>query len=192
MRLLLTIPHYSQHLNVSEYWKQRSCAVACTKMVLDARRKKSPILQDLILECEDSYGYDENRGWAHVAISGILEKYGIFSERKEYKNSEELFETGVQDIVFALRKGNPVMISTIKNWEDEKKFHMVLFVGFEAEDGEFSGFYYHDPDVEESGLGENLFVSFDRFKKYWRRLAIFPYIDTNIRMSTNDTNGNEC
>jgi len=173
MRLLLTIPHYSQHLNVSEYWKQRSCAVACAKMVLDAGRKNSPVLNDLILECENLYGYDAHRGWTHVAIAGILGKYGIFSERKEYKNSEELFETGVQDIVSALRKGNPVMVSTIKNWEVEKKFDMVLFVGFEKDAGEIAGFYYHDPDVEERGFGENLFVSFDRFKKYWRRMAIF-------------------
>jgi len=177
MRLLLNIPHYSQHLNVSEYWRPRSCAVACAKMVLDAGRKKAPILNDLILECEDSYGYDANRGWKHIAIVGILEKYGVSSERKEYKGTQELFEMGVQDIESALLKGNPVMVSTIKNWEEEKKFHMVLFVGFERDGGEIAGFYYHDPDVEDLGLGQNLFVSFDRFKKYWRRLAIFPKVN---------------
>jgi hypothetical protein len=160
-------------------------------MVLDAGRKNSPMLNDLILECEDQYGYDPNRGWTHVAIAGILEKYGIRSERKEYKGTDELFENGVRDIISSLENGDPVMISTIKKWEEEKKFHMVLFVGMEKEGdgstllttGEISGFYYHDPDVEDGGLGENLFVSFDRFKKYWRRMAIFPHIDTNIQMN---------
>jgi len=153
-------------------------------MVLDGGRKRSPFLNDLILECKDTYGYDANRGWAHAAIVGILEKYGISSVRKEYK-SDELFETGVHEIIVALDSGNPVMVSAIKNWEVEKKFHMVLFVGYEKEGDKIDGFYYHDPDVEGGNdpastegygvtKGENLFVSFDRFKKYWRRMAIFP------------------
>ena len=181
MRVLIEVPYYSQHLNVSEYWSQRSCAVACAKMVLDAGRKSSPLLNELVSECKDLYGYDPERGWTHIAIAGILEKYGISSVRKEYK-SDELFETGVCDIVCALEKGNPVMISTVKKWEEEKKFHMVLFAGFEKDGsaalttgiGGISGFYYHDPDAEEGSSGENLFVSFDRFKRYWRRMAIYP------------------
>jgi hypothetical protein len=174
MRLLLTIPFYSQHLNVNEYWRDRSCAMACAKMVLDAGHKKSPFLDKLISEGKETYGYNPERGWTHFAISGILEKYGISSERKEYKGSDELFEIGVRDIIFALKKGNPVMISAIRKWEEEKKFHMVLFVGFERNDGRTEGFYYHDPDAENEESGKNLFVSFGRFKKHWRRMAIFP------------------
>ena len=56
---------------------------------------------------------------------------------------------------------------------------MVLFVGFEKEENRVEGFYYHDPDIEDGEMGENLFVSFDRFKKYWRRMAIFPLIRNN-------------
>ncbi len=175
MRVLLNIPYYSQHLNVSDYWKQRSCAVACAKMVLDAGQKKAPTLNDLILETKEIYGYNPELGWTHKALVGILEKYGISCERKEYK-SDELFGVGVNDITSALEKGNPIMITTIKNWEVERKFHMVLFTGFEKDENGVSGFYYHDPDDEDCTTKENLFVSFDRFKKNWRRLAIFPKI----------------
>jgi len=172
--MLLDVPYTSQYRDISDpYWKDRGCAVACAKMVLDMTEKEIPTLDALVLECKELYGYDPELGWTHVAISNLMKKYGVSSARKEYKMAG-LFETGVQDIKDALRGGNPVMISAVRRWREETKFHMVLFVGFEMEGNEISGFYYHDPDTKEGEEGANLFVSFKTFERYWRRLAIFP------------------
>ena len=98
-------------------------------------------------------------------------------ERKEFKSkdkikSEKLLEQGIEEMVSSLKENKPILISAIKRWSEEKKFHMMVLTGFEEEDGRIKGFYYNDPDTE-NGEGQNLFVDIGTFKRYWRRLAIF-------------------
>ncbi|MFA5830521.1 MAG: C39 family peptidase [Candidatus Paceibacterota bacterium] len=170
----LVVPYISQYLDVSDpYWKDRSCSVACLWMALSMKRKMPP-LDILVPEAARKYGYDPARGWTHEAIVSLFADYGVRAERKEFK-TDELFRDGVREIIASLSSGNPVLISAIKNWKEEKNFHTVLFVGFDADEkGDIFGFYYHDSASEDREKGQNLFVPFDTFKKYWRRLAVFP------------------
>ncbi len=172
----LDVPYTSQYLDIADpYWKDRSCSVACLRMVL-SMRGDVPTLETLVLEGKDKYGYDPSRGWTHKAIVSLFSDYGILAQSREFKE-EGLFEKGVEEIVNSLDQGNPVLISAVKNFQEEKKFHTVLFVGYEKDTkGEVSGFYYHDPAFDDREKGQNLFVPFETFKKYWRRMAIFLFI----------------
>lgn len=167
----LNAPYVSQHLDVSgDYWQKRACGMTCVKMVLDFLKKDAPLLDDLIWQGVRIDGYGPS-GWLHNALVSIFDMHGIRAERKEFKN--ELFEFGLSEIMHSLEKGIPVIISAVKKFEIMDKFHMVLLVGFEKEAGVIQGFYYHDPDAEMREEGMNQFVSFEQFKKHWRRLAIF-------------------
>jgi hypothetical protein len=64
------------------------------------------------------------------------------------------------------------MVSAIKKWSEENKYHMIVLVGFEKEAEEIKGFYYNDSDYKDEE-GKDLFVDIDTFKKYWRKMAIF-------------------
>jgi len=166
----LEIPYFSQYLDVSDpYWSERSCAIACVAMVL----KTSAPIDRLVKECAEKYGYNPELGWTHAEIVSLFADHSVRAERKEFKR-EGKFDDGVREIVASLDAGHPVMISTIKNWSEEKKFHVVLFVGYEKEGEKITGFYYHDPAFREKKEGENRFVPFEIFEKHWRRLAIFP------------------
>ncbi len=49
--MLLSVPYYSQHLDVLDSeWKDRACAVACIKMLLEAKKVAVPPLDEMIKE----------------------------------------------------------------------------------------------------------------------------------------------
>lgn len=220
--ILLDVPFHSQLLEIQdEYWKVRSCGVACVKMILDFYDKKSPVLEELVWQGVRLDGFGPS-GWTHDSLIRLLDIYGVKAERREYKvvspsipvasygvfagstvatmlvkcahralkltmrrfipeashrgildasnRDEDLFKKGPEEIEASLQNGTPVMVSAIKQWKEEKKFHLFLLVGMDEE----GGFYYHDPDSETVEAGKNLLVSREIFEKYWRRLAIFP------------------
>lgn len=172
----ISVPYFSQYSDIADpYWRDRACAVACVKMVLEMRGIASPALEALVKESAELFGYEPALGWKHDALVKIFEKYGLSAERKEFKE-DGLFEKGISEIVSSLLKGSPVLVSAVKNFSEEKKFHIVLLVGYEKKDGEIAGFYYHDPAFEKAEDGANKFVPMDIFKKHWRRLAIFPHV----------------
>jgi hypothetical protein len=174
MRLI--VPYSSQHKDVADaYWKKRACGMACVKMTLDFFKKDAPSLDDLIWQGVRIDGYGPS-GWLHSALVSIFDMYGIRAERKEFKAADDgLFETGISEIVRSLEEGMPVIVSAVKKFEETDKFHMVLLVGFEKEDDKITGFRYHDPDTETPEEGMNRSVSFEQFKKHWRRLALFVH-----------------
>jgi hypothetical protein len=172
----LSVPYFSQHKDVTDaYWQKRACGMACVKMALDFLKKDAPSLDDLIWQGVRIDGYGPS-GWLHGALVSIFDMHGIRAERKEFKaDGDGLSETGISEIVRSLEEGMPVIVSAVKKFEETDKFHMVLLIGFEKENGAITGFRYHDPDAEAAEEGANLFVPFDQFKKHWRRLAIFPH-----------------
>ncbi len=173
----LDVPYVSQYLDIADpYWKDRSCSVACLRMAL-SMKEGAPSLDSLVLEGKNTYGYDPSRGWTHKAIVSLFSDHGVLAESREFKKEGE-FEKGVEEIIASLDQGKPVLISAVKNFQEEKKFHTVLFVGYEKDEkGKISGFYYHDPAFDDREKGQNLFVSFEIFKKYWRRMAIFLFVE---------------
>lgn len=176
----LTVPYYSQHLNVADpEWQSRACGIVCLKMLLDARNIVTPTLDEMIRGGVTLGAYSEN-GWLHDGLTALGAKYGGELYRKEFRKkdadietSEKLNTEGIQAILTELEAGRPVIVSAIKNFEIRNKFHMVLVVGAEIEEGIVRGFYYHDPDSYTETKGAYQFVPYGIFSTAWRRMTIF-------------------
>jgi len=53
----------------------------------------------------------------------------------------------------------------LKEKELENNFENILY--------NVAGFYYHDPNFENEEVGAFKYVELEKFKQYWRGLAIF-------------------
>ena len=176
----LDIPYYSQYRDVKDAeWQSRACGVVCLKMLLDARGVKTPLLDEMIQDGVALGAYSEN-GWLHDGLIVLGAKYGGELYRKEFRNKDADTETverlnreGIDMILHELEAGRPVIVSAIKNFEISNKFHMVLVVGAEIQEGIVKGFYYHDPDSYTETMGSYQFVPISTFSTAWRRMAIF-------------------
>ncbi len=186
MKKILDIPYYSQHEDVKdEYWKPRACGAVCLKMVLDFLKPDEISVNDFVLLANEKGAYCEH-GWVHQGLIDIAKEFGVELERKEFKplrrlheyneviQEKDLLDQGISEIIESINNNKPVIVSAIKKWSEEKKFHMVVLTGFEMdEDGELKGFYYNDTDYQNESEGKDLFVDIETFKTCWRRLAIF-------------------
>lgn len=174
----LTVPHYSQYLDVTDsMWQPRACGVACLKMLLEEKGEHSPILDEMIAQgC--AIGAHGEYGWKHDGLVALAKQYGAKLSRAEWRQSDsatpdELNEDGIQFLISELRAGRPMIVSAVKKFQEDDKFHMVVLTGFEEKDSVTTGFYYHDSDTTKRGEGENLFVPINIFRAKWRRMAIF-------------------
>lgn len=186
MRKILAVPYFSQRIDVSDpHWQERACGILCLKMVLDFLGAKTLSPNEFIQQGVAAGAYGE-WGWTHAGLVSIASSYGVAMNRKEFRSqdsreAEKFLKEGIDEIVLSIEKEKPVLISAIKKWVEIKKFHMMVLVGFEmdegvpatAQAGRLKGFYYHDPDAHTEGEGKNQFVPIETFKKYWRRMAIF-------------------
>ncbi len=174
----LNVPYISQHRDIKdEYWQKRACGALSLKMVLDFINSNDILPDDFIKQASDQGAYSEN-GWLHQGLIDVAKDFEVEMEREEFKSSdfeESLFllQKGIDKIINNLENNKPVIISAIKKWTEETKFHMMVVVGFELDkNGELKGFYYHDSDYQDEE-GKDLFVSVEDFKKYWRKMVIF-------------------
>src|SRR3989344_3137686 len=178
MRKILTVPFYSQHMVVKDpLWRLLSCGIVALKSVLDYLKVETPDPDELI-RIGLSYNAHSDSGWAHEGLVSVASLFGITMKRKEFRSqdsveAEKLLKKGVDELVLSIEKGKPVLISAIKKWVETKKFHMMVLVGFEMDEGVLKGFYYHDPDAYTPHEGKDQFVPIETFKKHWRRMAIF-------------------
>jgi len=178
MRTILPVPYFSQKTDVTgEEWKERACGILCLKMVLDFLGAETPEVDNFVQKGVSLGAYGE-WGWLHAGLVAVASSFGIDMERKEFrsndtKEAQRLLDVGINDIIASIEHEKPVLISAIKKWVEVKKFHMMVVVGFEMNEGVLKGFYYHDPDAYTSSEGKDQFVPIDTFKKYWRRMAIF-------------------
>lgn len=168
---ILEVPYYSQFTDVEDSaWKERACGAVCLKMLLDYLNAGAPTLDELIKEGVAMDGFGPS-GWVHKTLVSLAGKYNVFLECKEFKNIYDADAVG--ELAFSIEEGKPVIISAVRRFSEDKKFHLVVLVGFEEEKGDVMGFYYHDPDYENKKEGSKIFVNIDTFNKKWRRLAIF-------------------
>lgn len=178
MRKILSVPFYSQHTDINDaHWKERACGILCLKMVLDFLGAKAPP-PDEFMQKGISLGAYGEWGWLHTGLVAVAASFDIDMKRKEFrsqdpKEAEKLLNQGINELVASIENNKPILISAIKKWVEVKKFHMMVLVGFEMNEGVLKGFYYHDPDTYTEGEGKNQFVPINTFKKHWRRMAIF-------------------
>lgn len=167
-KIILDVPYCSQRLDVGDlYWQSRACGMACVKMVLDYYKKGGDSLINLIKEGVGKEGYCE-RGWIHDVLVEMMKERGLKVFRKEYKSADEneqkrLIEKAIKETINFLSEKGLVIISAIKNFSEEKNFHMVVLIGFEKGENGVIGFYYHDPDSFSREGGMHKFVPIDTF-----------------------------
>ncbi|MEW5908104.1 MAG: C39 family peptidase [Patescibacteria group bacterium] len=181
MKYLLDIPYYSQHLDIEdERWQSRACGIVCLKMVLDGYKKTDLSVDDLLNEAISRGAFGDS-GWIHNIIVDMAKDLGFLSFRKEWKSEIEsieeiLFFEATREFIENLLDGQPIIVSTVKNFSEADKFHQVLLTGFEENEDGLKGFYYHDPDSKHREDGKNKFVLLDTFKNNWRKMAIYVKI----------------
>jgi hypothetical protein len=186
MEKILDINYFSQNAEtVSEKWHNSGCGIACLKMILDSKGDSASI-NDLASEGVALGGYTDD-GWVHQALVTILRNHNISSYRQEFRSKtfnkdtddfsdnpkeEELVKSGFNKMKESVDKENAVIASVDIGFSTNKSTHLILIVGYKAENEEITGFYYHDPDTRDGVDKSQKFVNIDEFRKYWRQLAI--------------------
>lgn len=186
---ILDIPYHSQNENaVLREWHDRSCAIACVKMILDSFTDEDISMFDLIHEGLAINAHTEH-GWSHDGIVRILRNHRVLAYSQEFKSvkinvtesgvsfsksehQDELRENGILKMLEEIQKGNPVICSVEAGFSDNKTSHTILIKGFRI-DGENRSFIYHDPDSRNGEIKDNIEVEIERFLKYWKGLSIF-------------------
>jgi hypothetical protein len=191
MNKIIDIDYFSQYLDVKDpYWQPRSCSIVCLKTVMNYYKgdnKNIPSIEQLIKEgfLIGGFGLD---GWVHDAIVMLAHNYGFSAYRQEFRSMDidyeskkmqegifhqKLSEDGTEKIIRYLKSKKPVIVSAVKKFQEEDKFHTVVLIGLEEQGDKVLGFYYHDPDALVRQDGMKQFVNMETFEKFWRRLAIF-------------------
>lgn len=167
----LPAPYYSQWLDVADpYWMPRACAIACMKMIFDYYKKEAPDILTMAREGEEQGGYGPS-GWRHDYQVNLFKNHGLSAHREEKIE----FEGGVTRLKNHLEGGDLAIISVVDFLLEQTRFHQVLLVGYEEGviSGTVKGFYYHDPANTDRSAGAYRYVSIEKFKEGWRRMAIF-------------------
>jgi ABC-type bacteriocin/lantibiotic exporter with double-glycine peptidase domain len=158
----LVVPYYSQFADINDpFWIVRACGAACLKMVAEFYHKETPDLVTLGNEARERGGYDMANGWVHDYIVTKAQELGLSAQRKEGL-------TMTEEITASLDAGNPVIVSVEKKVLEQKRFHMVVIVGYE--DGVF---IYHEPESTDREKGQYRTCDIQTFTSYWRGKAIF-------------------
>lgn len=158
----LLVPYYSQFAGIQDpFWMLRACGAACLKMVAEFHGATVPDLVTLCNEAQERGGYDMANGWVHDYLVMKAKELGLQAERKEGL-------TDLDDIMKALESGNPVIASIEKRVLEQKRFHIIVIVGFEND-----MLIYHEPESTDKEKGQYRTCSVDTFMEYWRGKAIF-------------------
>ncbi len=179
--MIISTPYYSQYLDVGDsFWKERTCAIACAKILIETAGGSAPGLDVMTMRGIELEAYDPRFGWIHDGLIRLAEEYGTTLTRKEWRTKEDekalkenLNQEGIAFLIETLNTGRPLAISTIRTFTEQETFHMVVLVGYEEGIEGIGGFYYHDPDAHTREDGMNRFVDIQTFKNSWRCMAIF-------------------
>lgn len=184
----LDVPYFSQHQDVLDpAWQPRSCGIACAKMLLQFHKQDhDESIDDLIAEAVLMGGYTKH-GWQHDALVNLLRNRGIHAYREEFRSQsidsrtrvrqqspyeQHLTRNGISKIANHLFKGKPVIVSVDAGFGENTSSHLIVITGFAEDEVGLEGFFYNDPD-SQAGIKKDLFVELPKFRKFWRKLAIF-------------------
>lgn len=175
----LLVPYYSQFIDVKDsFWMLRGCGAASLKMVAEYQGVSVPDIESLGNEARERGGYDMQNGWIHNYLVNKAIEMGLSAHRTERDLPI------VDEIIASLDAGNPVIVSVEKRVLEQKRFHLLVIVGYEKGDENESateefqikpshGFYYHEPESTDKVRGQYRFCDVETFKEYWRGKAIF-------------------
>jgi len=176
----LHIPFFSQLDNsVPQEHQRKVCALACVKMIIDS--SKDSISFERIFKEALIVGSYEQAGWTHETIVRILRNHGILAYRQEFlahtinvedgsfvvaSHTDSFIQKGIDKIKQSIIAGNPVCVSVIKGFSNNKEDHMVLVVGYEED-----ALLIYDPLVSQDQNPRK--ISIEEFVTFWKKFAIF-------------------
>lgn len=162
MKNYLPVPYYSQFVDINDpFWMLRACGGLSLRMVAEFHGKQFP---DFLSFCEDAKrdgGYSMVNGWVHDYLIEKAKSLGLQAYRKEGL-------TSIEEIVSSLSSGNPVIASIEKRVLEQKRFHMIVIIGYEN-----GTIYYHESESTDKEKGRARSCSEAVFMDYWRGMAIF-------------------
>ena len=173
--IVITIPLVDQRIDVKDKkWNKKSCAICSTKMIMGFSNKKhiEINIDQLIDEAKKLGGYLEGIGWRHKTISNLAKKYGAnlnFIERfpKTLKEKSQWLKKLEEGII----NGKPAMASIYYKLNKKNGGHMVVINGI-RKDGKLTlGYHIQDPDSRF--LGNNYYLSKNKFLLGWRGGMIY-------------------
>lgn len=158
----LSVPYYSQFVDIQDpFWMLRACGACCMKVVAEYQGKEVPDIIVLCNEAKDRGGYDMTNGWVHDYLVTKAQELGLTAYRKEgLENLEE--------IKASLDQGNPVIVSVEKRVLEQKRFHIIVVVGYE--NGQI---VYHESESTDKARGQYRVCTEEIFLDYFRGKAIF-------------------
>lgn len=164
----LVVPYYSQFIDVPDsFWMLRGCGAVSFAMVAAFHGIKIPSIVEFCNEAKDAGGYDMTNGWIHEYLVNKAKEYGLQAERKEGL-------TDLNEIMSSLEKGNPVIVSVEKRVLEQKRFHMLVVVGYKDLPAQAGGMIiYHEPEATDKDRGQYRTCDTETFMNYWRGKAIF-------------------
>jgi uncharacterized protein YvpB len=158
----LNVPYYSQFVDIQDpFWMLRACGAVSLKMVGEFHGVPVPDVLTLCNEAKERGGYDMSNGWMHEYLVTKAHELGLHAERKEGLQTAD-------EVIGSLEKGNPVIVSVEKRVLEQKRFHILVIVGYE--DGQF---IYHEPESTDKERGSYRMCSTETFMEYWRGMGIF-------------------
>lgn len=158
----LAVPYYSQFIDIhDEYWMLRACGAASFKMVAEYYGVPSIDMVDFCNSAKENGGYDIQNGWVHEYLLTKARELGLQGSREEKM-------TSIEHIFSSLEKGEPVIASVEKRLLEQKRFHMIVIVGYEE-----GKIIYHEPESTDKEKGQYRECDMETFMSYWRGMAIF-------------------
>ena len=187
----LDVPYYSQFVDIQDpFWMLRACGATSLKMVLEFHGKVVPDIVTLCNEAKERGGYHMANGWVHDYLVKKAQELGLQAYRKEGL-------TSLDEIKASLDAGNPVVVSVEKRVLEQKRFHIIVIVGYDtvAEDRGTNAegtrenapsvstnsselianscLYYHEPESTDKEKGKYHSCDEATFMEYFRGKAIF-------------------
>lgn len=163
----LDVPHYSQFVDIQDpFWILRACGGVALKEVAQYYGKDVPDLLSLCNEAKERAGYHMENGWVHDYLITKAKEFGLNAYRKEGL-------TTLDEIVAFIKDGKPVIVSVEKRVLEQKRFHLLVLVGYEEQDGAIRTFYYHESETTDKEKGAYRSCDTATFLDYWRGKALF-------------------
>lgn len=188
-KILSDVPYHSQFISIkNDEWKPRACTIVCLKMAMgllmpedessaDDLFYESERIKQSLLTKELITPKLAGNGSVHDCVVFLAHNHGLPAHKEEFKSLNPEFEnkmlqSGIDKIANSITESRPVIVSILPGLSAGQSFHTILIIGVKREGDNINGFYYHDPDANEETL-DNQFIDINKFKEYWRRLAIF-------------------
>lgn len=194
MKKVLDIPYLSQFDNLSDVeWQGKACGITCLAMVLAFYEGDPRPLKSLI-ELGEDVGAVNNKGdWYDSGLCSVANRLGYTAFRRRWALSKpdlEVFKAegrtdadndaynevalkeGLHTLENTLRLGTPVIVSVNKNFNEEKKGHLVVLTGYEKDGELLAGFYYNDPNARGT-IRKDEYAHLEKFLENWKRRGVF-------------------